>query len=161
MTILGKINVVLLGATITIVSVVTPYINELSAIERKVQIRIRDQFIVADVARTSVQREKGLAGRDSLSVNEGLLLLFDKPDIYSIWMKGMKFPIDVVWIKGDRVLGFTENMDPQIGVSDANLTPYYPPEPIDKVLELRAGRVGLLQAHVGDEIKTRLIVPRK
>src|SRR5690349_12394377 len=51
------------------------------------------------VAKTPEEREKGLSGRDSLAQNSGMLFVFDHPDTYTFWMKGMKFPLDMIFIK--------------------------------------------------------------
>ncbi len=45
---------------------------------------------------------KGLSGRPCIEVDRAMLFEFSKPDHYSIWMKNMKFPIDVFWISSDH-----------------------------------------------------------
>ena len=44
--------------------------------------------------------------------------------------------------------------------NESELTLYYPPEAVDKVLELKAGRARILRAKVGDVVKIRPLVPR-
>lgn len=52
------------------------------------------------------------------------------------WMKGMRFPIDIVWIDRGRVTGVVPNLPVPAG---GNL-PIYPSRgPADRVLEVRAG----------------------
>jgi uncharacterized membrane protein (UPF0127 family) len=42
-----------------------------------------------------------------------MLFVFEREDIYSFWMRNMKFPIDIVWLdKNKRVVYIKENAKP-------------------------------------------------
>lgn len=43
-------------------------------------------------------RERGLSGRKTITKNTGMLFVFEQPGVQCIWMKDMKFPIDIVWL---------------------------------------------------------------
>lgn len=103
-----------------------------------------------EIADTMLLRDKGLSDRPSLGKDAGMLFEFGSPGMYGFWMKGMQFPIDIVWMKDARVIGFTENVDPQIGVGMLKLNSYYPPNPADAALELNAGLVKKYGIGVGD-----------
>lgn len=118
-----------------------------------------------ELARTILEKARGLSGREGLGENEGMLFVFGAPAAQSFWMKGMKFPIDIIWIQGDRIVGFAENVQPepglrldgvatatQAGKSDFALKIYSSPEPVDRVLEVRAGTVARLDVKIGDQI---------
>lgn len=92
-----------------------------------------EEFLV-EIADTREKYIQGLSGRDSLDENKGMLFLFDKPDTYGFWMKDMKFPIDIIWISGDKVIYVLSEVRPD---SYPNL--FKPPIPADKVLEINAG----------------------
>lgn len=63
---------------------------------------------------TEAQREQGLSGRTNLPDNEAMLFVFEKPGLYCFWMKGMRFPIDMVWLDSDkRVIMIKENVQPE------------------------------------------------
>ena len=64
----------------------------------------------------------------------------------------MKFPIDIIWIHENKIVGFEENIDPQIGANSAELKVYYPGTPVERVLELSAGRAKILGAKIGDNV---------
>jgi uncharacterized membrane protein (UPF0127 family) len=136
------------------------YLQRIEAVTNKVNIKLNDQYIVAEVAKDESSREKGLSGRDSIGLNEGMYFIFDAPASYSFWMKGMKFPIDIVWISNGKIVGFEENMQPPAdpNLPDGQLKEYFPPAPVDRVLELHAGRVRLLKSGVGDEILVKPLV---
>ncbi len=103
---------------------------------RRAAVKIGDREFAAEVADTPARRAKGLSGRASLPENEGMLFVFEEPGNHGFWMKDMKFAIDIIWIKGDKIVGLTENAEPEPQKSVLGLTVYYPPEPVDKVLEI-------------------------
>jgi len=92
-----------------------------------------------EVANSTSTRIWGLSGHAPLAENEGMFFIFDTPGNYGFWMKGMTFPLDFVWIRGNKVVGVTENVPVPKNVLDFKT--YYPPEPVDRVLEVKAGMV--------------------
>ncbi len=116
-------------------------------------VTIHNHTFTVDIADTMLSRAKGLSGRDGLSENEGMLFLFNATGSYGFWMKDMKFPIDIIWVAGGRVVGFAENAALEPGKSMFTLRRYYPPEPVDQVFEGRAGTVATYGLQVGDEVQ--------
>lgn len=153
-----KFFIVVAAAAITVSAFTVPILNSLHSVQNEDIVQIDNQSILADVASTNAARNKGLGGRDSIGINQGMLFLFGQPGSYPFWMKDMKFPIDIIWIAHGQVVGFNENIDPQIGADLSELKLYYPPEPVDKVLELHAGRVNLLRAAVGDLVVIKPLI---
>lgn len=112
---------------------------------------INGHTINIELAVTNAEKEKGLGYRDSLPVNTGMLFVYDHPDRYGFWMKGMRFSLDFIWIDGNTVVDLSENI-PFPGndtVQPVSLTPLVP---IDKVLEINAGMIDSLNIHVGDTV---------
>jgi uncharacterized membrane protein (UPF0127 family) len=64
----------------------------------------------AEVARSPEELKQGLSGRRSLAPTAGLLLVFNQPDYHGIWMSGMRFSIDVIWISGGAVVDTSERL---------------------------------------------------
>ena len=117
------------------------------------QVKIGDDTIFVDIADNQEERIQGLSGRAALERDHGMLFLFEKADRYGFWMKGMLFPLDIVWIKGDTILGFAENLPPN---SSQPPPLYYAPEAIEKVLEINAGEVKSRGFKVGDQVEILL-----
>lgn len=153
-----KLLLVAFVIVLAVVGVGVPYVSSVFSLENKGEVKINDQIIVVDIARDEADRAKGLGGREALGVNEGMLFLFEEAGVYPFWMKGMAFPIDIVWIAENTIIGFEERAPPEPGVPDRVHTIYAPPGPVDKVLELAAGRVNLLRARVGDHVKIRRLL---
>ncbi len=55
-----------------------------------------------EVARSDVEREKGLSGRAGLAPGKGMLFVFPVAEPYGFWMPNMNFAIDIIWIDADK-----------------------------------------------------------
>ena len=67
-------------------------------IETIKHVKIAGQSVRIDLALTDVELARGLSGRTELADGEGMLFVFNRPSKYLFWMKGMNFPIDIIWI---------------------------------------------------------------
>lgn len=66
------------------------------------------------VAETPMELERGLGGRDSLSPADGMLFVFPEDGVYGIWMKNMRFSIDIVWLSAEgQVVHIEERVSPE------------------------------------------------
>jgi uncharacterized membrane protein (UPF0127 family) len=108
--------------------------------------------VFVDTARTSSEKEKGLSGKKSLQENEGMLFIWDESTTPGFWMKDMNFAIDIIWIREERIVGIEENVQPEPGKKDNELTRYYPSEPITHVLEVKAGFSKVYNIMTGDRV---------
>lgn len=152
---------VILGMVLVAGAMSIPYLQSLDTAESKAEVKIGDQFIIADVAKDAPARERGLGGRKSIGINEGMLFVFEEPARHPFWMKYMRFPIDIIWIsEQDVIVGITENVLPEPGAAESELRNYYPPVPVLRVLEVAAGRTKLFKAGIGSAISIRPLAQR-
>lgn len=108
--------------------------------------------ITVEVASTPETRAVGLGNRDALAEDAGMLFLFDRPDTYGFWMKDMRFPIDIIWLRDGVVVDF----DGDVPVSvDGTLPSYEPSVPANQVLETNAGFAKAHEITVGDRLDIR------
>lgn len=107
------------------------------------------------VPQTHQEKEIGLSDRQSMPENYAMLFQFEKADYYPFWMKNMKFPIDIVFLK-DNVVNtiYSQVQPPQANTGDLPL--YAPGEPINAVLEFNAGTAEKLKIKKGDTVKISL-----
>lgn len=98
------------------------------------QVVIGGQTVKVMIADSEDERVKGLSGRRSLAANRGMLFIFDETGNYGIWMKDMRFPIDVIWINGNEVVDIKADIAPE--TYPAVFTPQ---EPAQYVLEVNTG----------------------
>lgn len=131
-----------------------PFVPFLPQTTSKTVVVIGNGKINAEIADTQEKRNKGLSGRDNIASDSGMLFIFNKQDKYPFWMKGLNFSLDFIWIKGDFVVDFLQNVPkPLPNQTDQSLTIYASKMPIDKVLEVPAGTINLLDIKIGDKIK--------
>lgn len=112
--------------------------NGLSFLSKTATAKIKDTEVKLSVADTPKGQQKGLSGRKSLASDRGMLFVFKTPDYYSFWMKGMKFPIDIIYLRGEKVVTIYKNIQPPKSANDTSLPVYTPEEPSDKVIEVNA-----------------------
>jgi len=78
-----------------------------------------DSTFFVECAVTPAALTKGLSGRKSLTSGTGMLFIFSKLKNQSIWMPGMNFPIDVVWLDENlSVVNITYGATPCIEGND-------------------------------------------
>ncbi len=118
------------------------------------RVEINGVSILAELALDPQSRVRGLAGRENLPEYGGMIFVFKEPGRHAIWMRGMKMPLDIFWIKNGRVVDLEERVpEPALGVSDVLLPIYRPDAPADYVFETRAGFAGKHDVRIGDEVE--------
>lgn len=105
-----------------------------------------------ELALTSSEKERGLGYRDTLATDSGMLFVYQNKDRYGFWMKGMRFPLDFIWIDGNRVVELSEHI-PAPKTDTSRPVEVSPRVPVDKVLEVNAGVIQKLGVRVGDIIQ--------
>jgi len=111
--------------------------------------------IEAEVADTPEKLLFGLAFRESLPPDTGMLYIFDTSDRHRIWTKGFLVPVDVIWADESRhVVHLVERAEP----CDKDPCPAYgpPPENARYVLETEAGFIKRENLSPGVELKFTL-----
>src|SRR5258708_1943690 len=111
--------------------------------------------INVELANTQEKRAKGLGARDSLAKDSGMLFVFDQATKHQFWMKGMKFALDFIWVRQDRVVDLLPNIPPPAApdTPDSSLPVYSSTVDVDKVLEVNAGFISTHNIKIGDRLK--------
>ncbi len=101
-----------------------------------VALGVGDQTFRLEVADDGLERQKGLSGREKLAEDAGLLFVFEEAGQHCIWMKDMRFSIDIVWLDaGKQVIKVADDISP-----DTYPVSFCPDMPAKYVIELNAGR---------------------
>lgn len=113
---------------------------------------ISTQTINAEVVITKKEQATGLSNRPCIEPNQAMMFIFDKPGQYAIWMKEMKFPIDVLWVSQDKkVVGIEKSVEPSTYPdSFANKD-----QPAIYVIELKKGRIKELGVKLGTKVEIK------
>jgi uncharacterized membrane protein (UPF0127 family) len=87
------------------------------------------------IASTSVEQEFGLGDRASLASTSGMFFVFEKPDDYGFWMKGMEFSLDIIWLDQNfKIIHIEQDLSPSTYPQV-----FYPGSPAKYVIEVNAG----------------------
>jgi uncharacterized membrane protein (UPF0127 family) len=89
-----------------------------------------------EIADTHYLRAKGLMHRKSMPQNHGMLFIFEKPRIISMWMKNTHIPLDMLFVdKNGIIRHIHENAKPFDETIISSVVP------VSFVIELNAGQV--------------------
>lgn len=102
-----------------------------------------------EIAANDSDRIRGLSGRQSLPLNHGLLFIFEEIGNHGIWMKDMNFPIDIIWLNGERqIVGLATDVQPE-----SYPETFYAPQPSILIIEVNAGDVLRQGLKIGDSLQ--------
>lgn len=97
-----------------------------------------------EIARMAEEQARGLGERDTLCEQCAMLFLFQDVEEHAFWMKGMRFPLDIVWLLDGQVVHIEHR------VPNDSMTVYAPSGKSNQVLEFNAGVLDRVQ--IGDTL---------
>jgi uncharacterized protein len=108
--------------------------------------------VTVELARSLQEKVRGLSNRPALKPGHGMLFVYEQPQPIGIWMKDMRFPLDILWISDGRIAHVEKNASP--------LAPSGPQRVYtatgEAVLEVPAGFTDQQKIRVGDRVKVNL-----
>lgn len=94
---------------------------------RTVTIQVQDDTIRAEVARSKRAKAHGLSDRQNLPSGKGMLFTFSTPATYEFWMKDMRLPITIVWIRDGKIVDMSRGVPaPSAGQEPVRVRPLVP-----------------------------------
>jgi hypothetical protein len=113
------------------------------------QVKVGDQTIDLEVAKTEEQQAMGLMYRKQLENNRGMLFPFKPARPVGFWMKNCLINLDMVFLRNGQVVAIANNVPP----CQKEPCPVYGPQTsVDQVIELRGGRAKELGIKQGDRL---------
>lgn len=116
---------------------------------KTVVLELGNHRIIAELALTETERERGLMFRDSLADGAGMLFVFPADQRLTFWMKDTKIPLSIAYISHDGTIRDILDMKPfsldSVGSSQS----------VRYALEVPQGYFGRIGAAVGD----RVVIP--
>lgn len=124
------------GLVVLLISLTVAYI--LNTFVPTTSVRIGSGVYSLQIADTEAELAQGLSGVQELPVNGGLLMKFDSDNTWSIWMKDMEIPIDIIWLDKDKqVVYIVKGATPELSTDVV----FSPKTDARYVIELPAGSV--------------------
>lgn len=99
----------------------------------RTEVQIGEITYTLEVADDARERALGLGERDDLCDRCGMVFFFATVEKHVFWMKGMRFPLDIAWLKDDTIVHIERH------VSEKSEDIYRPEVAANAVLEFRAG----------------------
>ena len=101
-----------------------------------------------ELAVNDEQRARGLMYRREMAADHGMLFLYDRIGLHSMWMANTYIPLDMLFIKPDgEVVHIAERTVPQ------SRRPISAGQRVKAVLELRGGTTDRLDIPVGSTVR--------
>lgn len=101
-----------------------------------------------ELAETPQQKVRGLMFREALAADAGMLFVYSRPQIISMWMRNTYIPLDMLFIDRDgRIAHIAEHAVPR---SDRTISSH---ARVTGVLELNGGTARRLGIAVGDRVR--------
>ncbi len=143
---------VILGLTFALVPFFTAWPGWLTEVGRRAEgirsVALGGERVPLLVADTEAERTQGLSDRATTSPAAGMLFVFPGDGAYGIWMKDMRFALDIIWVSAEGVIvDIKENALPE---SFPEI--FRPREAARYVIEVPAGYVERLKVRLGHVI---------
>lgn len=119
---------------------------------QKPYVSIKGKSFDVEVAKSNKQKELGLSKYKKIAQDFGMLFIFENKDYYSFWMKGMSFPIDIIFIRDNKIATIFKNVDYPKSENE-NLKKYKPDISSNMVFEINAGLSEKYNFKKGDIVK--------
>lgn len=128
-------------------------VNEIGQGEEIKNIKIGEKTYKLEVVKTSQELEKGLAKFESIKDDQGMLFIFDTPGRWNIWMKDMKFNIDIIFLNENKeVVTIFKNVKFETHENPFEYRKYQPDFDSKYVIELKEGEIAQNKIKIGDKI---------
>ena len=105
--------------------------------------------VTVELARSVQEQVRGLSGRRDLAPGHGMLFVYPRPQPVGIWMKDMRFSLDILWIRDGRIVHIVEQAPPLTSVGPERVYT----ATADLVLEVPAGFSAREKIRLGDPVK--------
>jgi uncharacterized protein len=105
--------------------------------------------VLAEIARTETERERGLMHRSSLAEGKGMLFVFDRDDRLAFWMKNTTLPLSIAYIASDGTIRQLSDLEP------LSLATVQSERSVRYALEVPRGWFERAGVRVGDKVDLR------
>lgn len=110
-------------------------------------VNVNGAFFNTEMVSTKEDMARGLSGRSGIDPDTAMLFKFEQAGQHCMWMKDMKFAIDMVWLdESHKVVSIERNVSPDT----------YPQNFCHDgktVVEFAAGTADRIPLHIGDRVE--------
>ena len=119
----------------------------LSYNQEKTEVCFEENCFLVELAKTDVEKERGLIFRKSLENNRGMLFIFNEEGGYNFWMKNTLITLDIIWINSEKEVVYIEHRAEPCSETCESITPGVNSQ---FVLEINGDIAKKLNINIGD-----------
>ena len=109
----------------------------------------KNECILLEIAKNKDEMRKGLMFREELDHDKGMLFDYGSPKYVNIWMLNTFIPLDIIFINNGTIVRIVEEAKPCLNLPCELYNSVYP---VDKVLEINAGKSKKMQLKKGGRL---------
>ena len=109
----------------------------------------RNECILLEIAKNENELRQGLMFRKELDQDAGMLFDYGSPKYVNIWMLNTFIPLDIIFINNGIIVKIVEEAKPCLNLPCELYNSVYP---VDKVLEINAGKSKKMQLSIGKKL---------
>ncbi len=126
-----------------------------SSLWSKATLKVGGQEVYVLVADNYNHRLKGWSDKKDMGKYGGMLFVFPDRADHPMVMRDMHFPLDIIWLDGNKIVDIAPSLPPELGVAEEQLIIYRARAASTMVLELPAGFKDRTGLKIGDIIEIR------
>ncbi len=112
-----------------------------------IDITIKDKTLSLEIAKSAIQKSRGLSNRNSLCPNCGMIFVYRIESIYPFWMKNTLIPLDIIWVnKQGTVVDIIQGKPNDLSILTPKSKALY-------IIELNLDTSNNLNLKIGDQIQ--------
>jgi uncharacterized membrane protein (UPF0127 family) len=115
-----------------------------------------DEAVFASLATTDAERSLGLSYTSALPPDIVKVFVFSTDERWSFWMKGMEYPIDIIWVTATGTIAHIADAVPP----DSYPALFTPPVPTRYVIETVPGLFASTNHKIGDTLDLAPIIEK-
>jgi uncharacterized protein len=77
------------------------------------KVEINSDLINVEIAKSSAEKQRWLMFRqEKIPLNSAMILVYDKPDLYSMWLLNIEYNLDLIWVDESGQIVYVVNDAP-------------------------------------------------
>jgi uncharacterized protein len=119
------------------------------------KVRINSDEIKVEIAKTAAEKQRWLMFREEkLPFNSAMMLIYEKPDLYSIWLINIQYNLDLVWFdENGHVVYIAKDKSPCKNLFDVAGCTYKNTKPAKYIISATSGFIDVHKITFGSKLE--------
>ncbi|HJT49731.1 MAG TPA: DUF192 domain-containing protein [Nitrososphaeraceae archaeon] len=105
------------------------------------KVEINGDLINVEIAKSSAEKQRWLMFRqEKIPLNSAMILVYDKPDLYSIWLLNIEHNLDLIWVdESGQIVYVVKDAPPCKDILDPSSCTYKNTKPAKYIIAATSG----------------------